>query len=87
VVGKLSESDPTPEELGDILGAARLLGVLPYVKVELERMEEQVISRVFSAMDAGALSPDVALNAWMELRAYRRLFKRLDTRAKLVHNA
>lgn len=67
------------EDLSKLADGARMAGALPYIRHEVDRMENALIRRVMASLDDGALTPDAALYAWMELAAYRRLEKRLTT--------
>lgn len=75
--------NPPPADLGRITDAVRLAGMLPFLRQETERMVHEVETRVFTALKAGALTPDAALLAWMEVSSHRQLLKKLETQVKI----
>lgn len=53
-----------------------MAGFLPHLSTMVEKLERSVENRVKTALDAGTLTADYALNAWIEKLAYRRLLNR-----------
>ena len=74
-----------PSDLGKVVDASVIAGFMPYLDPELVKMENALTTRVFRALDDGELTPDAAMYAWMEVRAYRKLKKRLDLQVRVGH--
>ena len=73
----------TVEELSQIQTGARLSGALPYLKAEVDRMQEAIENRVFSQLSAGVLTPEAALLAWQEKIALRSMLRRIEQRVSV----
>lgn len=69
-------------ELGIISDGARLQGFLPYLEDAVKQMEAGLEGRIFQLLDKGELTPDLALYAWMEKLAYRRLLRKFDQKVR-----
>lgn len=73
----------TPKDLGLIREGVRLQGFLPYLEDAVSKMEGQLEGRVFRLLDEGKLTPELALMAWMEKLAYRRLIRKFDQQVRI----
>ena len=62
---------------------ARLLHVLPYIEAEMAKLDKTQDALIFQQIDQGTLTPEAALTAWMNKRAYRRVLKGFQTRVQL----
>jgi hypothetical protein len=78
---------PTPEEAEHLGEYGRLSGMVPYLQAEVDRMDAQLETRVFKALEAGKLTPEEALSAWMEKRALKRLLQKIEHKVKLGTSA
>lgn len=74
---------PSAEDLGKLADGAAMSGFLPYLEREVEAMYAALETRVFRALDAGELTPELAFAAWQEKRAYALLLKRFSTRIRV----
>lgn len=70
----------TPEELGRSIDRAALAAVKPQLDQFVDRMVQGVINDVMRALDdpEGLLTPDYAIQAWLEIRAFHRLRRSLN---------
>lgn len=71
-------STHTKEEMSTIHEAARLAGFLPVLKEYTDKMERALENRTFLALNQRTLTPEMALQAWMEKHAYRQLVSRVE---------
>lgn len=65
-----------PDLLGQVREGARLAGFMPYLEAELDKMHQLLDSRAYQAVSDGSLTPEVALNLWLEKYAYLKLQRR-----------
>lgn len=71
-------------DLAAVGEAGIIAQALPYLMAELDRMEKTLETRVAMRVDSDeGLSPDFAVEAWMEKMAYRRLRNSLTKRVQL----
>lgn len=75
------------EKLIAVRDSAHIDALLPYLRVELERLEAGVEARAASALAAGTLEPQLAVNLWVEKLSYRKLMRNLEARVKVGHAA
>ena len=75
------------EDIGKAQAGARIAGMLPYLAKELGGMEAAVVARVFQDLETGVLTPEKAIQAWIEVRQLRKLLKRLETHIKIGQTA
>lgn len=73
-----------PKTLGIVMEGAQLAHSMPYIDEQLGKMEALVKRRVFNAIADGALTPEMALNAWFELHSYAMLNRRLDQKVQFA---
>lgn len=76
----------------DRLGALYSTGTaassaLELMGAEIEALAAAVDRRVYSAMEAGTLTPDVAVQAWAEKLAYFKLLQRLGRTERVGRSA
>lgn len=71
-------SDMDPAILGRKTDASAVEGFLPYLQNEIALMERAVENRMFSALKAGTLTPEGALQGWQEKKALRDLLRRFE---------
>lgn len=74
---------PTPEELALFADGAKIRNLMPYISREVAAMKKAVETRVYTAIAQGTFTPEHAHTAWLELNAYDRLLKRLETHVKI----
>ena len=76
-------SDVKPEDWAAVVDGAHLSSAMPYIEVEFEQLEKALITKVLQQVSKQELSPENALQAWLELAATRRVIKRLTTAVKI----
>ena len=67
-----------------IAQGARFINILPEIEDFLSKIEEAQERKVFAALDKGELTPQAALNAWIEKRLMRQLYSRFAQRVKIA---
>jgi hypothetical protein len=72
-------------ELAEIRQAAHIAGYIPEIEVEIHSMQKTLTTKAFEMLAKGKLTPDEALNLWMEMYAYHRVGQRFREKAKLVN--
>lgn len=78
---------PIDTEMSKVRDGARFAGFLPYLAAEVDKMVGTLESRMLDHIRDGSLTPDLAIQGWMELNAYRRLMKRFDQKVKIGQTA
>lgn len=71
------------EELQAAQMQSRLVGFLPHVQDEVEKELNVLVNKTLTALNAGTLTPELALYAWMEYRANLQMLKRFQTKLQL----
>lgn len=72
-----------PEEMAKISEGARLAGFLPYIEQEVAKMERMVENKAYLHIMKGTLTPEMALNYWLEKKAYHSLLTRFEQKVKI----
>lgn len=54
-------------------------GVLPYVEDNIATMARALDNRMLSAITNGTMTPEMALEGWMERAAYMKMLKHFQT--------
>lgn len=75
-----------PSDLLAIKAGAEIMEAMPYVQTEIEGMIKTVQTRAYTAIRKGTMTPDVAIDLWMEANAYDQLLKKLTTRVTVAHS-
>lgn len=78
--------NPDPEELGQALDGAYLTNAMPYIEEQLAKMIRAVDQRAYRAIAQNELTPEMALNLWLERNAYNSLAVRLGQKVRLAQN-
>lgn len=78
---------PIDTEMSKVRDGARFAGFLPYLQVEIDKMVLALEGRVLAHVGEGTLTAELAVHAWMELNAYRRLMKRFEQKVKIGQTA
>jgi len=73
--------NPTPAQVESLREAAYLSTVMPSIDAEIDGMEKTVHVAVYEHIRKGTLTPEAAMNYWMELYSYHRLRHRLTDKA------
>lgn len=60
-------------DAGTISEGAHLSGLLPYLEEYIGKLERTLDFQTMQRLDAGELTPDLALIAWQEKRALRKV--------------
>lgn len=71
------------EDAALVADQAFIVNALPYLKAEADKQIRELENRTFTALDKGELTPELALYAWMEIRAVRKTLSRFETRARI----
>jgi len=69
----------SPKEVAAVRDVARLGTALPYMTDQLDRMERGLDTKTLVALAHGELSPEKALEAWIEKSIISRMRKGLTT--------
>lgn len=77
----------TPQEQAEILTGARIATVMPEVREEVGRQLQGVINKALSAIQRGELTPDKAMQFWLEYSATRGLLTRFEQRVNITESA
>ena len=68
----------TPKDLGIIREGAHLQSVLPYIQATIAKLEAMLDTRMYALLVANQLTPEVALQAWMQKHAYHQILRRFE---------
>lgn len=71
------------EDLTAIRAGAEIAAMLPIIKAEVDRQDKALENRIFMELNGGRLSPEAALNAWMEKAAIRKMLKNFETKVRV----
>lgn len=72
-----------PKALGDVRNVAFLREVMPVLDAKVEEMVKALENRVYMDLQQGILTPERALEAWIEKLSYRKLISKLDQSLKM----
>jgi hypothetical protein len=72
-----------PDELASIREGVKLDALMPYVADEVSKMERALENRVQSELQAGTLTPEKALQAWIEKLSYRKLLSKFTQKVSI----
>ncbi len=61
-----------------------LVNMLPYARTEIEQMMKAVVNNILGDIQAGRLTPDVAMQKWIEYASYVRLLQRFEQKVKVI---
>jgi len=61
-----------------------LVNMLPYARAEIEQMMKAVVNNILGDIQAGRLTPDVAMQKWIEYASYVRLLQRFEQKVKVI---
>lgn len=56
-----------------------MAGVLPYIEAQIDTLARALDHRMISAAANGTMTPELALEGWMERIAYSKLLKHFQT--------
>lgn len=71
------------EDLSAIRQGAELANMLPVIEAETARQEKALENRVLMELSKGTLTPEAALQAWMEKAAIRRLLSSFQSKVRI----
>ena len=84
----MSEELPLQADLVTLSEGQAASTELPMTEKLLLKLEKSVETRIAMILESGeALSPDIAIQAWIEKFAYRRLHRRLTQQVVMGQNA
>ncbi len=58
---------------------AEMSGVMPFIEQEIDSLSRSLDNRMFAAISQGRMTPETALEGWMERAAYAKLLKHFQT--------
>lgn len=71
-----------PQEVERLRKAANVAHVLPDILPEIDSMTKTTMTKVFTKLSKGELTPSEAMSYWYEMYSYHRLSLRLNATAK-----
>ena len=71
------------EDMAAAKDLSHLIGVLPHLEYEINRMNVALDNRIFTLLEHSELTPELALQAWMEKNANRKLLSRFNQRIQI----
>lgn len=71
------------EDLGAIRIGAELQSVKPYMDSEIFSMQKAVVSFILTHVNAGTLTPEMAVSKWVEYISYTKLQQKIDQRIEI----
>lgn len=71
-------------DISVIQQGARFINILPEIENFLNSMEDALERKVYAALDKGELTPQAALNAWIEKRTMQQLYTKFAQRVKMA---
>lgn len=74
---------PNPQDLQAIRHGAELANIKPYLDVEIQAMQKAIVSNILSNVNAGTLTPEIAMSKWMEYIAYQKLNNKFEQRIQI----
>lgn len=72
-----------PKALKGIRDAAIMAEMYPFVKNEVDKLDRALDNRMLMAIRKGELTPQMALQGWIEKVSYRELLSKFDQTIKL----
>jgi len=66
------------DKLSNVREVAFLAEVKPYLDKEIEALERALDNRTYQALDRGELTPQRALEAWIEKVSYHRISRKIQ---------
>lgn len=75
------------EDLAAIRQGAKMQEMLPYVQDVVSKQERAIDNRVLMRYEAGELTPQAALEAWVEKIALRKVLRAFDFTIKMGQGA
>lgn len=76
-------AEPKPEDMLDIRNVALLAEIIPIVTAEVMQMTRALENRMANAITNKEMTPDMAVQAWYEKYAYRKLLTSLNQKVRL----
>jgi phage shock protein A len=73
----------TPDGIESVRNVAFLRELMPYLEAELAKMDKALENKTFSAMNKGELTPQLALEAWIEKNSYAKLLGKLSQQVRI----
>lgn len=62
---------------------ARLSGFAPYLESYIAKAKDRIEAKALKLLEAGTLTPELALYAWMEVSIYRKVLMQFQQRVRL----
>ena len=69
--------------LASIRNVSFLKEILPMLQAQVDEMVRALENRVFTDLNRGELTPEKALEAWIEKLSYRKLIGKLEQKLKI----
>jgi len=74
-------------ELEQAKSLAILDNIRPYLEADIKKLIEALENRTYMELEQGKLTPERALNAWIEKNTYRKLLSRYSQRMEVARQA
>lgn len=75
------------QEAAAVADQAFIVNAIPHITNEINVQIGILVNKTLASLDQSKLTPELALYAWMEMRALSVIPKRLATRAQIGANA
>lgn len=70
-------------DLSQIRLGAEMQNMKPYMDNEISSLQKSVVSFILSAVNAGTLTPEIAMSKWVEYVSYSKLQQRINQRIEV----
>ena len=67
------------QQLGAVRDTAAMVNYMPYIEHAAQEAEGAIVRRVMQDLGSNELTPEKALYAWMQIKAYRDLKSRMQS--------
>ena len=71
------------QQLGSVRDMAIIAELLPYLRAELTKLDKALENKAFSDLTSGKLTPERAIEAWIEKASYAKLLKKMEQKVKM----
>lgn len=75
-------AEPTDKMLIAARQNAEYHNFLPLLRFEVEKMMKSVDNKAYTAINANKMTPDLAMNLWLEKSAYKNLLHRFEGKTR-----
>ena len=72
-----------PNDLASIRDVSVIGNFLPYIEREIEALTTAIDNKAYVAVAEGTLTPEKAVNYWIEKAAFRKLLQKFNLRVRV----